>query len=89
MLFGFRSNRTRLLALEDKVHELERAFNALELEWTDVYDKVRSILGKIAKRESRALEESQQSDLTSADGAPALSLDPRSAQIRALRRAPR
>jgi len=44
----------RLKRVEERLDALERIMKALELEWSNVYDKVRTTLAKLAKREERA-----------------------------------
>jgi len=39
--------------LQERVDKLERAARLLELEWSSTYDKFRSILARIAKRQER------------------------------------
>jgi hypothetical protein len=55
-IFSIFRHETRLGEVEDKTRELERAFAALELEWNNVFDNVRRLAAKIAKREQRAPE---------------------------------
>lgn len=49
----------RLQRLDDRVEEIERAFKSLELEWSNVYDKVRVTLAKVARRSQRLEEQAQ------------------------------
>lgn len=55
-IFSIFRHETRLRAVEDKTDELEREVKQLELEWSSVYDNVRRLFAKIAKRDQRASE---------------------------------
>jgi len=55
----------RLKRIEERLDDLERSIKALELEWSNVYDKVRTTLAKLAKREERAA-----TPVPALDGAP-------------------
>lgn len=48
-------SRCRCGEVEEKLASLKREFTALELEWSNAYDKLRQIVQRIAKR-SQALE---------------------------------
>ncbi len=52
MLFG---TKRRVGQLEEDLNKLRRDFQALELEWGNVYDKLRKAMGRIVK--SRAIIE--------------------------------
>jgi hypothetical protein len=82
MLFRFLRLTTRINALEDEQARLRRAVEALDLEWSDTYDKVRSVLAKLSKRDERARQ-----DPPGSTNSPALVPDDLSAQIRASRHA--
>jgi len=75
--------------LQERVDKLETAFKSLDLEWSSTYDKFRSILARIAKREERlrvASEEDSPAGSQEAGSAePASSLDPISQRILARR----
>jgi len=43
----------RLRVLEERHDDLERQFKALELDWSNTYDKLRSIVQRISKRAER------------------------------------
>lgn len=43
----------RVRELEDRVENLERQHRAMLLEWESTYDKLRSIVARMAKREQR------------------------------------
>jgi len=43
-------------SLSQRVTDLERTSKQLDLEWSNTYDKFRSILGRIAKRHDRLKE---------------------------------
>jgi len=94
-LFDFFRLRRRCGELEDRVSRLESGQKAMELEWESVYDTLRRLAGKIARRQQadRADANSAENAFTAATGAagvdPQLQLlnpDPRSALIRASRR---
>lgn len=54
LMWGFGASR-RLQALEEDFQKLHRDFLSLELEWSNVYDKLRKVLGRVVK--SRAIIE--------------------------------
>lgn len=56
-MLWFRGSR-RLDVLEDDLKRLQRDFQALELEWGNVYDKLRKAMGRIVK--SRAIIEARE-----------------------------
>lgn len=56
-LLIFRAAREQV-RLEEDLRRLERDFKALELEWGDVYDKLRKAMGRIVK--SRAIIEARE-----------------------------
>ena len=49
-----------LRQLADRVDELEHQVKSLDLEWSDTYDKLRHIMGKIVKRDARMQEQTAQ-----------------------------
>jgi len=67
----FQENK-RLKRVEERVDALERLMKALELEWSNVYDKVRTTLAKLAKREERAPAPVPSVELTSSTGSSAV-----------------
>ncbi len=77
MLFSIFRHQTRIAALEDKVAALERTVESLDLEWTNVYDKVRTTLAKIAKREQRAAQDDSGSHEPAAEGSSGLDMSER------------
>lgn len=50
---GFFLNQKDIRVLRERVDELETGMRKLDLEWSSTYDKFRSILARIAKREER------------------------------------
>lgn len=94
-MFKFLRVWTRLSDLTDRVQQLESGQKAMELEWESVYDSLRRLAGKIARRSARDAEtgaaDSSSTELTGAAGADpqGLQLDPMSARIRASRRSAR
>ena len=57
--------------LHDRMDELEHQVKTLDLEWSDTYDKLRHIIGKIAKRSAR-MEEQTAAEGLEAGAAPAV-----------------
>lgn len=47
------STERAIKELKERVDKLEHSARLLELEWSSTYDKFRSILARIAKRQSR------------------------------------
>jgi hypothetical protein len=88
MLFRYFRALTRLSDLEDRVETLERGQKGLELEWSDTFDNLRRVLGKISKRASREAA----GETATAEDAPGSTMadeqvgDPYSVQVRAFRR---
>jgi phage shock protein A len=78
-----------LSELQERVDKLETSNRELKLEWLSTYDKFRSILARIAKREERArLQPESDSSAGFQEAEPASSassLDPISARIHARR----
>lgn len=82
-IFGHRISEAKVRDILDRLEKLERSLKALELEWEDAYDKLRHMMGRVAKR-AEALERSEQQiehgvALPPATGIAGLS--PRAAQI--------
>lgn len=73
-----------LRQLEDRVERLERESKALETEWTEVYDKIRHTLSRLAKRSERAIQTEPEAPQTNGPGLGPV--DPISQQILARRR---
>lgn len=48
------ANKRLLADLGDRLETLERDQKALELEWIDMYDKLRHMMSRVAKRADRA-----------------------------------
>jgi exonuclease VII small subunit len=51
----------RFAELEERIEKLERGHRALDMEWSDFYDKVRHALGRITKR-AAIIESAQEPD---------------------------
>jgi len=60
MLFRQDKWKTRLTDLEEKVQKLQLQVRALELEWENTYDKMRSMMARQAKRAERMHDEAEQ-----------------------------
>lgn len=96
-MFRFLRLTKRCSDLEDRVQRLESGQKAMELEWESVYDSLRRLAGKIARRAQHdaAAAATAESDSTPRPGAPGadhqgvLNLDPMSARIRAARHSTR
>ena len=65
-----------LRQLQDRMDALEHQVKTLDLEWSDTYDKLRHIIGKIAKRSAR-MEEQTAAEESGAEVAPKAAPDPR------------
>jgi len=72
----------RLKRLSDDVADLQRDRKKLDLEFTDLYDKVRHQMSRMAKRDALAAKEN--GELPVVDGEP--TMDPVSAAIHERRR---
>ena len=60
MLFRQDKWKTRLNDLEEKVSKLQLQVRALELEWENTYDKMRSMMARQAKRAERMHDEAEE-----------------------------
>lgn len=49
-MFGTGKQKARIEELENDLRKLRADFKALEFEWSNVYDKMRHLMGRIAKR---------------------------------------
>ncbi len=82
------SNSTRRLEdLEEQMRKVVRDFQALELEWENAYDKLRSMMQRVAKRAEIAEKAAEAADATTIvpqgeDGKPII-LSPRQRIIQA------
>lgn len=76
----------RLREVERKCDDLERAKKSLDLEFTELYDKVRHQMSRMAKRDARAAKNDEIPVLENNAISPLDSLDPISKSIM-LRRA--
>lgn len=75
----------RLKRLADDVSDLQRDRKKLDLEFTDLYDKVRHQLSRMAKRDALANKANGADNVPDADGAEEIGSDPISASIHARR----
>ncbi len=84
MFESFRVRR-RVQELEDDFAKLRRDYNSLELEWNNTLDKLRAMMGRIAKRAEVAEKAAQPSSSEEAGATPpaagARFLTPRQLQI--------
>ncbi len=48
--FTRRNDEKRIQVLEEDTRKLRRDFEGLEMEWTNAYDKLRTMMQRIAKR---------------------------------------
>src|SRR6266567_2844903 len=54
MFLRFFDQRKQIQQLRQYVDELRREVNGLDVEWSDMHDRLRRMLAKISKREERA-----------------------------------
>lgn len=59
---GWWGNVRRVERLEEQLEELRREFKRIDLEWTDTYDKFRTMVAKWAKRIERAQNAAEDSE---------------------------
>ena len=76
----------RIQSLEDTSANLQRASRKLDLEFTELYDKVSHQMGRMAKRYASREAAERSTEEAALDGSPSDSLDPISRSIM-LRRA--
>jgi uncharacterized coiled-coil protein SlyX len=84
--FSIFRHETRLRDLEDRSAEQEREIKQLELEWSSVYDNVRRLFAKIAKRDQRATGPQEDGAGATIEGGQAGSEDDMNRRIRESRR---
>lgn len=60
-MLWFKSSRS-IAALDEDLKSLRRDFQALELEWGNVYDKLRRAMGRIVKSRAIIEEKEQQEE---------------------------
>jgi chromosome segregation ATPase len=60
-MFSFFNLKKQIAELRQDNDRLRKEFQTLELEWTDMYDRMRRVLMKISKRQERA-EDTQRVD---------------------------
>ncbi len=58
-IFSNFSSEKRHRDLQERLEKLERDFKALQLEWENSYDKLRSMMGRIAKRAEKLHDEAE------------------------------
>ncbi len=71
----------RIRSSEVKCDDLERANRKLDMEFTELYDKVSHQMSRMAKRYSRAKANGEELPVEEAPAEPANTIDPISAQI--------
>jgi hypothetical protein len=54
-MFAFFDLKKQIRELRQELDTQKRTVNGLELEWSDMHDRLRRMLAKISKREERAL----------------------------------
>ncbi|SRR6266851_1101552 len=54
MFLRFFDQRKQIQALRQDMDDLQRAMKGLDLEWSEMYERLRSLLAKLAKRDLRA-----------------------------------
>jgi len=52
-MFGL-ARQKKLQDVEERLEKLERELKAIQLDWSDVYDKIRRTMGRIVKRAEKA-----------------------------------
>lgn len=76
-MWFFRKNEPSLTVrkLGERVEALERQVNTLDLEWSDTYDKLKHIVGRIVKRSAILQTQTEQTEEAApvAPGAPPMS----------------
>jgi len=81
-MLAFFQHKKQIDALRQELDTMKRTVNGLELEWSDMHDRLRRMLAKISKREERArvAEDTQPVEGEDAGDAPtgaaAISLSP-------------
>ncbi len=80
-IFSRPRDSKRIDELGESLAKLKRDFQDLEMEWTNAYDKLRSMMQRIAKRAEVAEKAQEQSEQTTEPGATPISADPRSGRL--------
>jgi len=84
MLKHFFTQSKQLLELRQELDTLKREVSGLDLEWSDMHDRLRRMLAKLAKRDERAAQAPEREDTQPAEGEEAArfsSLPPRARLI--------
>lgn len=63
-MFGLTKYEKRLKAVEERQDGFSRQMAALQLEWDETYDKIRTLFARIAKRQERAAKDGVQESST-------------------------
>jgi len=75
------ARQKKLQDVEERLEKLEREFKALQLDWNDVYDKIRRTMGRIVKRAEKAPIPQIGEEEGEADETTGQSLSPRQLQV--------
>jgi hypothetical protein len=76
-LFSHDKSSKRVKELEERCERLERDMRGLKLDWENAYDKLRILMGRVAKRAEKMHEEAEDAGLLH----PSSEAGPESAQI--------
>lgn len=79
-MFGWFRQARRLSELEERLEKAERGLASAQLDWDELYEKMRRLMGRVTKR-AAVVEEAEAEETMPQDNA-----DRISAQIRARRR---
>lgn len=76
--FGQSKDYQKISTLEEGLKSLEKDFKALELEWINTYDKLRTLMGRISKRTAimEASQPPEEAETEMVDGAPIIPTEP-------------
>jgi len=88
-MFGSLKALKRIESLEERFEKVERKIGSLELEWIDTLDRIKRLMGRVAKRaevDARPEPSNDGADGSASGGAVTPQLDPVSARILARRR---
>ncbi len=73
-MFSFLDQKRQISELRQEVDGLKRSFNALELEWSEMHDRIRRMLAKISRRQQREDEREDAQPGAGENGAPLASV---------------
>ena len=79
-MFGL-ARQKKLQDVEERLEKIERDLKGIQMDWSDVYDKIRRTMGRIVKRAEKAPIPQIGEEEGEAESTAAQSLSPRQLQV--------